>query len=529
MKMVVIGLDGVCLDILRPWIDRQELPHLKNLLCSGVYADLESTVPPYTAPAWTSMITGKNPGKHGVFDFSKRRGEFQTRLVSSLDNKAKTVWEHLSERGKKAIVINVPITHPARRIDGVVIPGLLAPSTPSCHPPHILEEVEQALGEYKVYSTYETQKVSAAKKLQGYVDVTKLRKDTAVYLGKKYDWDFLMVEFQKTDSVFHNFTDEKHILPFYRFIDQCIGELVGAHGTNANVFLVSDHGIGRHRYTFFVNSWLRREGWLKCKGIEKQQNTVRLQRKRIMDSGQAPHTQHRVLDRLTGLLARTGLSAERGSSWLSSLHLDFLKPMFPDAVVAGMPRMTVDERHSAAYCLSPLLLGIEINRSIGRDYRWLRKRLIEGLRDVRDPEGNLVFEAVLPREECYHGPYVEAAPDVVFVPRDMDYTISERVYDKLFSPCTVWNHKMRGIFAATGDCIATNGCLGNTLSIFDVAPTILHMFGLPVPADMDGRVLNEIFREGSEPQQRDVEHQDVNVEGEWVRERIRRLRESGKL
>ena len=105
-KVIVIGLDAVCLDIILPWINRGELPYLEKLLGSGSYSELQSTVPPYTAPAWISLVTGKNPAKHGVFDFFKAQGRpSRKKLVSSLDNKAKSIWDYLSAAGKRSIVI----------------------------------------------------------------------------------------------------------------------------------------------------------------------------------------------------------------------------------------------------------------------------------------------------------------------------------------------------------------------------------------------------------------------------------------
>jgi len=528
-KVLVIGLDAACLDTLLPWISKGELPCLEKLLGSGVYTELQSVIPPWTAPAWTSLITGKNPGKHGVFDFFKPEGNHQMELVSLLDNRAKAIWDYLSEAGKSSIVINVPITHPAKKINGILIPGYLAPEPPICYPPHILEEVKQAVGEYKIYSKYEIRQVSSKKRLQGYVDVTELRKDATIYLAKKYEWDFLMVQFQKTDAVFHTFTNEKHILTFFKFIDQCIGELVEVLGKNANIFLVSDHGMGKHDYAFYINSWLRKEGYLKTRGVGGYKSNLYLEKKRLIGGEEVLPARHHLFDRLMDYLAKMGISGERVSSWLSSSHMEFLRYMVPLSLEARVPRVEIDEENSLAYCPSATSLGIKINPRRSDEYQGLSNELIGRLKSIKDPEGNAVFESVLPREEYYRGAYINKAPDILFIPREMNYTISDSVFDKYFAPFGRYNHKMNGLFSGAGDDIVNSRYLGTVFSIFDVAPTILHIMGLPVPDDMDGRVLTEILREGSEPARRKVKYRQVDAERERIKDRVRRLRKSSRL
>jgi predicted AlkP superfamily phosphohydrolase/phosphomutase len=527
-KVIVIGLDAACLDILLPWVNKGELPYLRELLSNGVYSHLRSTIPPWTAPAWPSLVTGKNPGKHGIFDFFKQRGNHESELVSSTDNKAKTIWDYLSEAGKSAIVINVPITYPARKINGILIPGYMAPENPSCHPPNILQELKAVCGQYKIYSDYETKQVSPEKKLQGYIAVTKLRKDVTLYLAQKYDWDFLMVEFQKTDAVFHNFKEEKYILQFYKFIDQCIGEIIEVLGSaNTDIFLVSDHGMGRVKWTFYINSWLRKEGLLETRE-QKERSNLYMEKKKLMGS-EDPSRKSALFNRLMDHLGKMGVSAERINDWLSSLHLDFLKFIVPRSLIHKVPRRAVDQVKSLAYCPSSSSLGIKINSQNSEEYQKLRSQLIEKLKGLKDPEGNPVFEKVLCREEYYLGPCVVNAPDIVFVPREMNYNVSDSISNRLFSPFVGYNHKMNGLFIGIGDNIVSSGYLGSELSIFDVAPTILHIMGLPIPVDMDGRVLKEIFKEGSEAAQREVRHKQVAVEQRRVKSKISDLKRSSKI
>ncbi|HEY49192.1 MAG TPA: hypothetical protein G4O13_04020 [Dehalococcoidia bacterium] len=518
-KILAIGLDAVCLDILSPWVSQGHLPSIENLLNKGVYSELRSTIPPWTAPAWTSLVTGKNPGKHGIFDFFKRGNEYESSLVSSRDNKAKAIWDYLSAAGKKVIVINVPITNPAVKVNGILIPGYLATEPPTCHPPHILEEINEALGEYRVYSKYDSQPAPSKKKLRGFLEVTALRTEAAIYLGSKYDWNFLMVEYQKTDGVFHECRKEEHILEFFKFIDQCIGRLVETLGIDANIFLFSDHGIGKCDWVFAINSWLEKEGLLKAKGVGKMVRSLEQEKQRLIGCEGSPY-QLNLAYALMGYLGKLGVSIENIDKLLSLLHLEFPKRIAPHGLIDKVPQRIVDEVNSMAYCPSPSSLGIRINAKACEEYQTFRSQLIEKLISLEDLEGNPVFETVLPREECYYGPNMADAPDIVFIPREMNHFVTALILNKIFSPNNKYNHKMNGFFFAQGEDIRSDGHLGSTLSIYDVAPTILHAMGMPIPRDMDGRVLTEIFKEGTEPARREIIYQETEAEDE--KERIKR-------
>ena len=126
-KVVVIGLDGATWSLLGPWTAGGQLPALQGLMQTGIYADLLSTLPYYTLPAWTTMTTGVNPGKHGIFDtfINERDGR---RLVSSKDRKAKTLFQILSENGKTSVSVNIPGTFPPDKINGAAVSGVMTTS-----------------------------------------------------------------------------------------------------------------------------------------------------------------------------------------------------------------------------------------------------------------------------------------------------------------------------------------------------------------------------------------------------------------
>ncbi len=148
-KVFILGLDGATFDLIDPFIKEGELPNLASIIQEGVRAKLNSTILSHSPPAWTSFATGKNPGKHGILGFTKMSSDsYELKLVYGSHNKAKTLWETLSEKGKKVIVMNIPMTYPPKPVNGLLVSGLDAPSTSSqfTYPPELREEILSCTG-----------------------------------------------------------------------------------------------------------------------------------------------------------------------------------------------------------------------------------------------------------------------------------------------------------------------------------------------------------------------------------------------
>ncbi|MDO8141482.1 MAG: alkaline phosphatase family protein, partial [Candidatus Brocadiales bacterium] len=124
-KIVVIGIDSATFDIIEPLVNQGKLPVFTRFMKEGVWGRLQSTIPPVTPPAWTSLVTGKNPGKHGIFDFyGYTTNGYERPIINSQAIKAKTLWNILSEGGKSVGIINVPLTYPPEKVNGFLIPGM---------------------------------------------------------------------------------------------------------------------------------------------------------------------------------------------------------------------------------------------------------------------------------------------------------------------------------------------------------------------------------------------------------------------
>ena len=127
-KIVVIGVDGGDPELFNKWINEKKLPIFEKIKQNGVSGKLKSTTPPFSAPAWTSIVTGCNPGKHGIYGF-ETTGTLEPHLINSRHRKMPAIWNYLTAINKTNIIINVPVTYPPENIRGVMITGLLTPSS----------------------------------------------------------------------------------------------------------------------------------------------------------------------------------------------------------------------------------------------------------------------------------------------------------------------------------------------------------------------------------------------------------------
>ena len=153
-KVFILGLDGATLDIIKPLIEKGELTNFKKLIESGTHGTLWSTIPAVSAPAWTSFATGKNCGKHSIIGFTKRdkNNGYKIKYLTGNDNKSLTLWEVLSRKGKSVVVINVPMTYPPKKVNGILVSGSDAVTTNASftYPASFKEEIFKVSSDYKI-------------------------------------------------------------------------------------------------------------------------------------------------------------------------------------------------------------------------------------------------------------------------------------------------------------------------------------------------------------------------------------------
>ena len=533
-KVLVIGLDGASWDLIKPWAARGILPTFKKLLEKGVHGDLESTIPPVTVPAWISFATGKNPGKHGCYYFGMPRGSLSNlRPITTRDICGKTFYELLDESGKDCILINLPGSYPPRG-KGPIITSFLTQGDNFVFPANIVDEIPK-LRSYRIlpdYSLYVKGKIE-----DFIIDIRNWegnRFECAQELFAKR-WDLFFVLFSGTDLVQHQIYDKlihgeidkgSAAIKLYQDIDRYIAWFVENAPKGTDVLLMSDHGFSVYKKTFHTNQWLRREGYLE-----------------VEPRTRPPLAQLRAVQAIEK--AKVGRRGVKLPNFLLN-HLNLLTPLLPVykmlrrmlniELQAGALQPTVSQ--SSAYSPWDWMIYINDRRRFtdgkidAEQYEKLKTEIISKLKQVKDPQtGQSVVNNVWRKEDIYTGPRLDIAPDIVLM--SDEFLISSTIRGgKLFTKSfttriTNW-HSLNGVFLAYGPSIK-EGAKIQGAKIHDLAPTILHLFGVQVPDDIDGRVLKEIFKEGSEVAQREIRYQQADMEQMRVKERITRLKELGKF
>ena len=507
-KVLIIGIDAATFDIIEPLVNKGLLPTFKQLMQKGSFGRLISTIPPVTPPAWTSIVTGKNPGKHGVFDFYMPPCfGYNRRILIARANRAKTLWKLLSERGLKVGVLNVPLTYPPEEVNGFIVPGMqyaLCTNQEFTYPRELLFELKRVLGKYEVI--WGDLKSLYTNELDEFLDkweeILEIRKKATLYLMQKYSWDFFMVVFYVIDPIQHHFWkffDKTHplyepalaqkyemVIPhFYQKLDEAISEILRRVDENTTIIIVSDHGAGAEIKSFYLNLWLKKEGLLRFKEFSYN----------FLARMKWPHFIYKALKRLK----------YPGISW--TVPLNQLKELKRDIDPREGLEVSyfIDWPNTKAFAGNHTEQGIYLNVkgrepqgivSEGKEYEELREYIIYRLYQLKDPETNeKVVDKVYKKEEVYHGSYIKFAPDLFLVLKGGSYLAQKEIYPGplfRYTNKTTGTHRLEGIFIATGSGIK-KGKRISKLHVTDIAPTVLALLGQPIPLDMDGQVLKEIM------------------------------------
>lgn len=491
-KMLLLGLDGATLKVLRPLVERGVMPFLDSLMQKGTYAPLTSTIPYISPTAWCSFMTGKNPGKHGVFDFrSKVGGSYNFEKNIPNVPKRGTIWKYLSEAGKKNIVFNIPMTYPPQPINGIMVTGFGTPGLQSnfTYPEEVRKEILDGF-DYVLDVYWARQDIEDELMLMDEItamDGTQI--DVAGSLMKKYDTDFVALGLISTDRIQHRFY--KHINKYLNDPDydsaivrkilehmSLIDEKVGAFYKKwsfTDIILMSDHGFTECNMALNVNRIFYDLGWLEFhKSVKKKDNALLNAMRNIGLSG---HNIRKFARRIG--LGRVGQVNKLLYSQ-ESLHWEKTK----------------------VFCVTDfgIYLNVKGREPLGtieeHDYERMRDEVIEKLLAFRHKDKQ-VFYKIYKREEIYHGEFLDIAPDLVIGDFDTSFTIgsAENRDMPLTRELTIRSgtHDIAGSFVASGENFVKHDLKGDP-NIVDLMPTILAYYGVPIPEDVDGRVLTEIFK-----------------------------------
>ena len=488
-RVILIGLDGLGWNEIKEWVNDDCLSNINTLASEGCRKDLASTHPPWTPVAWPSLLSGKNPGKHGIFDFFTREG-YDKRLVERPDIDAAYVHEVADALGQTPVVINFPLTHPATQLEnGAVVPGYLAREDVKFYPEGLRDDYESEFGKYRIYPDYGAEE----NQIQEYIEVARHRRDMATFLAERYDWDFLAVQFQVTDSIFHDLSNRNDIRSVLEKIDGFIGDIRQLGNDDTPLFIVSDHGMGDYEWTFYVNSWLMNEGY--CETTIGEENYFRSVKNSL--KGKDPKPKNKSSDIIQTIIqnfTKIGLSPYNTYQFLSTLGLSsVVEKLIPEEILVSAQSQVVDYPNSKAFQIYFNSLGIHINvdgrepqgQVLSDDYESLRTELIDKLESTIGPDGKPVFDKIQRCEEVYEGDHMKEAPDLVLFPRDFQYDVSGSIMGP-FRSYAHKNHKPDGILISNNQLEKKD-----KMEIYDIAPTIASTLGIPIDEDTDGTVVGD--------------------------------------
>jgi predicted AlkP superfamily phosphohydrolase/phosphomutase len=524
-RVVIVGLDGATFDLIGPLVEANRLPTVARLLERGVRGRLMSTVPPATIPAWPTFMTGRSPAQHGVMDFYTQDDRRGRRLVSSRDIDGPTLWRYLSAQGRRSIVVNVPCTYPPESIDGVLLSGMLTPAGRQyASPPEITAKLDVWTGGYRVNPrfAYVRSPFDRDALIRELHRVSEIQTQAFLKLLETERWDFAMLVYRATDIIQHKLWHQPgDIAEMHTYLDRALERIVARVGA-ASVWLISDHGFGPQEKVFHINRWLRDQGWLAIRRVRHLESISPRPR---MSPGVAKPAGGSSAGQW---LVRAGLSRDWARAVLPEPVQSFLRRLLPLRFRRLVPRTryAVDWTQTQVFSDSSFTQetqALRINlrgREPGgivepEEYGPLRDRLIQGLKELRDPDsGQTVVVGIHKGEELFAGPYVHRAPDLILQLRDGYKMRGDFVTREHFSRLArvAGCHRPDGILIAAGQEMAAGVDVGE-VSIADVMPTVLHLMRLAVPTTCDGQVQSALFAPGSEPARRRVAYQPVMYGG----------------
>jgi predicted AlkP superfamily phosphohydrolase/phosphomutase len=478
-KVLMIGLDGATFGLLDPLAEQGVMPFTGRVLKEGVRADLMSTRHPLTPQAWTSMITGRSPAAHGIYDFLRPAllpdGGVFLKINDFRDNRCETIWSIANRYKRRATSLNFYGMSPPQAIDGYIISGFVPwrHLRHGTHPKELYDEVRalpnfdfrnlgmdigeekkcvQGLlhGEHDPWIELQNRRDEAWSKLTCHMMMKDRTELTAVVLDgpdkiQHLFWRFIDPGFEEKDA-----SDwDKHIqglsVGFYRGLDRNVKMMFDAAGPDTDILITSDHGFGPTIEIFYVNEWLSRNGYLHWSNVAKDDSVGQLTADKIKD------------------------------------HLSM-----------------VDWKRTLAFCPTPSSNAIFIKKDMGTglgvredDYLAFALKLQSELLGIRDPSNGQPIVVGADLNKLRGSSFVEPCPDITLRLRDSGF-VSILKSNKILSqrPHPDGTHRPAGIFIGHGPSFRKGARLA-PLDILDISPLILTLMGIPVPRDMEGRVPTE--------------------------------------
>jgi predicted AlkP superfamily phosphohydrolase/phosphomutase len=508
-KFLIIGIDGADPDLFQAW--KQDLPNLGRLADQRAFGPLRSSEPPLTVPAWYVFATGKQPGNLGVFGFAHRiPGSYSLTFANLASCSSKTMWDLLGEAGLRVGVFNVPGTYPPQPVNGfLVCSSISAPPNDGqlvfTHPSNLSRDLERLVGGYELASMKPVERNNENVMIAERQRVHRKHADALFYLASHEAWDVLIAVFDIADRTGHQMwkhfdpTHPQHELErsptyadaikhAYMAVDEEVGRLVALAGEDAMVMVMSDHGFGPQHRTFHLNEWFRQSGYLfvRREDTSSYRNLVRQVSRFLVRMNEQSRWFRQMTKPLRGSTLARRVRSEQ--AWLESS--------------IPLPSVSVDWSRTVAYSFNHHAIRINLKGrepqgvvEPGEHYEAVVGEIMARLRELRDPEaGRPAVSRVLRREEVYQGAYLLEAPDIlVFMEEICSPVVPGFSADGVFdlAPLGTGHHRPYGLLIVSGPGIRS--CSIASAELADLLPTVLHILNLPIPDDLDGRLLTEIF------------------------------------
>jgi predicted AlkP superfamily phosphohydrolase/phosphomutase len=456
-KLVILGLDCATPQLVfEAW--RKDLPNLNAMMTSGRFARLRSTIPPITVPAWTAMMTSKDPGTLGFYGFRNRESYDYKSLYFANANyvKDKTVWNYLSRNRKSSLVFGVPQTYPPKPLNGMMVCSFLTPNKDATYtyPDDVKAELDRVADGNYMIDVDEFRTNNKDQLLKDIHVMTERRWKAFRHFYQKDDYDFAMVVEMGTDRIHHGFwrfMDKEHRLyepgtpwenaihDYYVYLDREIGRTLPLFDKDTLVMVVSDHGAKGMHGAICVNEWMRREGYLKLKKEPEKPGSLKMD-----------------------MVDWSGTRAWGEGGYYSRIFFN-VQGREPEGQV---PRS---------------------------EYESFRNEIKQKLEAITDENGKNIGTVVYKPEEVYKERN-RIPPDLIVYFGNLNWRSAGvigngqiHLFENDTGPDDA-NHAQEGIFIANlpaGRFVDDS----DVFSIYDIAPTALAWFGIPVPEDMIGRNL----------------------------------------
>jgi predicted AlkP superfamily phosphohydrolase/phosphomutase len=269
-RLIVIGIDGASYEMIAQLAGDGTLPHMQRLIQAGTFRRMISSLPEVSPVAWSSIITGVDPAEHGVFGFTDLAPHSYCTIFTSAHTLAVPLFWDRAGNGR-TVVINMPFTYPARPMNGVLIAGFVALDLEKAtYPPSLVPEL-QSLGyrtdvdSNKAHQSFELFLKDLDRTLQARIAAYR-------YLWEAEPWQTFVLVFTGTDRLSHflwdAYLDPAHryhdaFIDHFRQVDAVVGEIVGQLREEDVLMMVSDHGFEALEQNVYVNAILRDAGLLQ--------------------------------------------------------------------------------------------------------------------------------------------------------------------------------------------------------------------------------------------------------------------------